>query len=76
MGSALGTAWARPAGGAPTLICAVIQAIRDAEANTLFIPFLAYVPFKFNERKDELGDGGRFESVMKGCAGKRLTYSN
>ncbi len=28
----------------------------------------------FNERKDELGDGGRFESVMKRCAEKRLTY--
>ncbi len=30
--------------------------------------------FRFNERKNEQGDGGRFKSVVKGCAGKRLTY--
>ncbi|MGA8594140.1 MAG: IS1595 family transposase [Bryobacteraceae bacterium] len=30
--------------------------------------------FRFNERKHEHGDGGRFKSVVRGCAGKRLTY--
>jgi transposase-like protein len=30
--------------------------------------------FRYNERKDAEGDGGRFKSVVRGCAGKRLTY--
>jgi transposase-like protein len=30
--------------------------------------------FRYNERKDEHGDSGRFKTVVKGCAGKRLTY--
>jgi transposase-like protein len=31
--------------------------------------------FRFNERKDEHGDSGRFQKVMAGIAGKRLTYA-
>ena len=31
--------------------------------------------FRYNERKDEHGDGGRFKSVVRGCSGKRLTYN-
>jgi transposase-like protein len=30
--------------------------------------------FRFNERKHEHGDRGRFKSVVRGCGGKRLTY--
>lgn len=30
--------------------------------------------FRYNERKHEHGDAGRFRSVVHGCAGKRLTY--
>jgi hypothetical protein len=30
--------------------------------------------FRYNERKDEHGDSGRFQPVVRGCAGKRLTY--
>ena len=30
--------------------------------------------FRFNERKNEHGDGGRFRKVVMGCGGKRLTY--
>jgi transposase-like protein len=30
--------------------------------------------FRYNERKDEHGDSGRFRSVVGGCIGKRLTY--
>lgn len=30
--------------------------------------------FRFNERTDVEGDGGRFKSVVRGCGGKRLTY--
>jgi transposase-like protein len=30
--------------------------------------------FRYNQRKDKSGDGGRFRSVVRGCAGKRLTY--
>lgn len=30
--------------------------------------------FRFNERKDENGDQGRFLTVMKSVAGRRLTY--
>jgi hypothetical protein len=30
--------------------------------------------FRYNERKDEDGDRGRFKTLVKGCAGKRLTY--
>jgi hypothetical protein len=30
--------------------------------------------FRCDERKDEGGDGGRFKSVVRGCAGKRLTH--
>jgi transposase-like protein len=30
--------------------------------------------FRYNERKDERGDRGRFMKVAQGCAGKRLTY--
>ena len=30
--------------------------------------------FRFNERKDKLGDLGRFLTAMAGIAGKRLTY--
>ncbi len=30
--------------------------------------------FRFNERKDEQGDLGCFRHVVRGCAGKRLTY--
>jgi transposase-like protein len=30
--------------------------------------------FRYNERKDENGDNGRFKSVVRGCTGKRLTY--
>src|SRR5579862_580060 len=30
--------------------------------------------FRFNERKNEDGDGGRFEMVAQGAFGKRLTY--
>jgi len=30
--------------------------------------------FRFNERKHEHGDRGRFKSVVRGCTGKRLTY--
>jgi transposase-like protein len=30
--------------------------------------------FRYNERKHEQGDGGRFKSVVRGCGGKRLTY--
>jgi transposase-like protein len=30
--------------------------------------------FRFNERKDGQGDWGRFQTVVKGCSGKRLTY--
>jgi transposase-like protein len=30
--------------------------------------------FRYNERKDERGDRGRFLKVARGCAGKRLTY--
>ena len=30
--------------------------------------------FRFNERKDEQGDRGRFKMVVKACSGKRLTY--
>jgi len=30
--------------------------------------------FRYNERKDERGDRGRFMKVARGCAGKRLTY--
>jgi transposase-like protein len=29
--------------------------------------------FRFNEPKDEQGDGGRFKSVVRGCGAKRLT---
>jgi len=32
--------------------------------------------FRYNERKDVQGDGGRFKSVVRGCAGKRLTYKH
>ena len=30
--------------------------------------------FRYNERKDEQGDSGRFKNVVRGCVGKRLTY--
>jgi hypothetical protein len=30
--------------------------------------------FRYNERQHEHGDGGRFRRVVRGCAGKRLTY--
>lgn len=30
--------------------------------------------FRYNERKDERGDRGRFMKVPRGCADKRLTY--
>lgn len=30
--------------------------------------------FRFNERKDEHGDAGRFHKVISGCMNKRLTY--
>jgi transposase-like protein len=30
--------------------------------------------FRYNERKHEHGDAGRFRSVVRGCAGKRITY--
>ena len=30
--------------------------------------------FRYNERKDEHGDGGRFRHVMKNVYGRRLTY--
>jgi len=30
--------------------------------------------FRFNEREDENGDAGRFETVMRQIVGKRLTY--
>jgi len=30
--------------------------------------------FRFNERKDEDGDAGRFEEILNGVTGKRLTY--
>jgi hypothetical protein len=30
--------------------------------------------FRYNERKDEHGDSGRFRKVVHGCAGKRMTY--
>lgn len=32
--------------------------------------------FRFNERKDEAGDQGRFLKVMAGIIGKRLTFAN
>lgn len=32
--------------------------------------------FRFNERKDEDGDMGRFFKVMAGIVGKRLTFAN
>jgi transposase-like protein len=32
--------------------------------------------FRFNERKNEHGDGGRFRKVIAGCSGKRLTYKD
>ena len=32
--------------------------------------------FRFNERKNEGGDGGRFEEVLSGAFGKRLTYKS
>ncbi len=32
--------------------------------------------FRFNERKDEDGDQGRFLKVMAGIVGKRLTFAN
>ncbi len=31
--------------------------------------------FRYDERKDEQGDRGRFMKVARGCAGKRLTYN-
>jgi len=30
--------------------------------------------FRYNERKHEHGDSGRFKQVVKGCNGRRLTY--
>jgi len=30
--------------------------------------------FRYNERDHERGDLGRFRRVIRGCAGKRLTY--
>ncbi len=30
--------------------------------------------FRYNEREDENGDGGRFRSVVRRCCGRRLTY--
>ena len=30
--------------------------------------------FRYNERNHERGDLGRFRRVVRGCAGKRLTY--
>jgi hypothetical protein len=30
--------------------------------------------FRYNKRKDEQGDSGRFQTVVRRCSGKRLTY--
>lgn len=32
--------------------------------------------FRYNERKHQHGNAGRFRSVVRGCAGKRLTYKS
>lgn len=32
--------------------------------------------FRFNERKDKDGDKGRFQKVIAGIVGKRLTWVN
>ena len=53
---------------------------RDSRARTVSVePFhlfryLDEQAFRFNERKDEEGDGGRFATATSQMWGKRLTY--
>jgi hypothetical protein len=36
--------------------------------------YVAEQTFRFNNRKDENGDGGRFHTVIGNTTGRRLTY--
>jgi hypothetical protein len=38
------------------------------------VPVLDERAFRYNERKDEDGDSGRFRHVVRNCAARQLTY--